>query len=330
MPTIDVNASGVREVGFYLFAGFAALDLTGPLEVFAMCSGRAGAYRITFLSRSGGPVVGSGGIEVASVAAPSGPLDTLLVVGGPVVPRTAEEVAAVRAHSAGARRVGSVCTGAFLLAATGLLDGKRVTTHWRKAAEFRREFPRVRVDSDKIFVKDGSIWSSGGLTCGIDLALALVEEDHGVELVRTVARDLVVEHRRHGCQAQSSEMLEMDARSDRIARTLAFARNHLGEALTVDRLAAIACLSPRQFRRAFRDETGETPARAVERLRVEAAKAPVENGSESIELIAASLGFADPERMRRAFVRRFGLSPQASRRVARKRTRPRETQNEAD
>jgi transcriptional regulator GlxA family with amidase domain len=318
--------TAVREVGFYLFPGFAALDLAGPLEVFSMSGlvDPAAAYRITLLSHSGGPVVGSGGIEVASVATPERPLDTLLVVGGPMVPLFAGDVAAIRAHAAAARRTASICTGAFLLAATGLLDGRRVTTHWKSAAQLQRDFPNVRVEADRIYVNDGSVWSSGGLTAGIDLALALVEEDHGVELVRTIARDLVVEHRRHGCQSQYSEMLALDPPSDRIARALVFARSHLGEVLTVDRLAAAAFLSPRQFLRTFRDQTGETPARAVERLRVEAAKALVENSSESIGAIAASLGFADPERMRRAFVRRFGVSPQASRRKARELTRQRD------
>jgi transcriptional regulator GlxA family with amidase domain len=312
-------AAEPREIGFYTYPGFAALALTGPLEVFAMSTLlNPGSYRITLLSRTGGPVEGSGGIQIASVAAPSHPLDTLLVVGGPQVPSVApEDLDAIRAYAASARRTASVCTGAFLLAGAGVLDGRRVTTHWGGASRLQHDFPAVRVDADRIYVRDGSVWSSAGMSAGIDLALALIEEDHGVEHARSVARYLVVENRRHGGQSQYSELLALEPALDRIAQTLSFIRLHLGEPLTVDRLAAVAGLSARQFRRAFREQTGESPARAVERLRVEAAKARVERGSEPIESIAVSLGFTDPERMRRAFVRRFGLSPQDSRRAAR-------------
>jgi transcriptional regulator GlxA family with amidase domain len=213
--------------------------------------------------------------------------------------------------------VTSVCTGAFLLAEARLLDGRRATTHWRYAANLQREFPRVKVESDRIFVKDGSVWTSAGITAGIDLALALIEEDLGIDVSRAVARELVVYHRRSGGQSQFSALLELEPESDRIRRALAFARDHLAEPLSVERLAAAAGIGPRQFSRAFRAETGETPARAIERLRTEAARLRVEAETEPIEQIAAAAGFADPERMRRAFVRRFGQPPQALRRAAR-------------
>jgi transcriptional regulator GlxA family with amidase domain len=166
-------------------------------------------------------------------------------------------------------------------------------------------------------VRDGAIWSSAGVTAGIDLALALIEEDFGRDLSRAVAQELVVYHRRPGSQSQFSAMLALEPESDRVRRALGFARDHLGERLPVERLAEAAHLSPRQFGRAFRAETGETPAKAVERLRAEAARARIESGSDPVERIAESVGFSDPERMRRAFLRLFGQPPQALRRAAR-------------
>jgi transcriptional regulator GlxA family with amidase domain len=305
---------------FYVFPGHAMLDLAGPLSAFKVpdqISG-PGHYETAVVSRSGGPIPSYESVDVMSLSDSGRPVDTLVVVGGPGVFDLEEpDFAAVRAQAQTARRVASVCTGAFLLASAGLLDGRRATTHWAEAERLARGFPSVQVESDRIFVQDGPVWSSAGVTAGIDLALALIEDDYGAELARAIARHLVVPFRRRGGQSQYSEMLSLDPLSDRITRTLMFAHAHLAENLTVERLASIACLSSRQFGRAFRDATGETPATAIERLRAEAAKARVETGLEPIEAIATSVGFIDPERMRRAFMKRFGQSPQALRRAAR-------------
>jgi transcriptional regulator GlxA family with amidase domain len=211
----------------------------------------------------------------------------------------------------------SVCSGAFALAAAGLLDDRRATTHWRMAAQLQRRYPRIKVQSDHIFIHDGPVWTSAGISAGIDLALALIEEDLGVDVARAVARELVVYHRRPGGQSQFSALLELDPASSRIARALSYAREHLHEMLDVDRLAEVAHLSRRQFDRAFAAETGQTPAKAIEKLRAEAARPRVEAGDESLEGIARAVGFADPERMRRAFIRVFGQPPQSVRRSGR-------------
>jgi transcriptional regulator GlxA family with amidase domain len=320
MRTDVVTPVAPRVVGFYVFPGHGLLDLAGPLSAFKVLDhiDRPGRYETVVLSRSGGPISSEEGVDVVSVTTTSAPIDTLVVIGGPGVFRLEEpDFAAVREYAETARRTASVCTGAFLLAGAGLLGGRKATTHWLHALRLAKEFPSVQVEADRIYVRDGPIWTSAGIAAGIDLALALIEDDCGAEIARAIAHYLVVPFRRRGGQSQYSEMLAFDPPSDRIARTLAFAQAHLSEMLTVERLATIACLSPRQFSRAFHNETGETPAGAIERLRAEAAKARVETGIEPIESIAASLGFLDPERMRRAFVRRFGKSPQALRRASR-------------
>jgi transcriptional regulator GlxA family with amidase domain len=213
-----------------------------------------------------------------------------------------------------ARRVAATCTGAFILAEAGALDGHRATTHWRFARDLRERYPKLKVQEDRIFIIDGSIWTSGGVTAGIDLALAMVEKDLGPEIARTVARDMLVYHRRSGGQSQFSTLLELEPKSDRIQSALDYANRNLKGTLSVQELADAAALSPRQFSRAFRAETGQSPAKAVEHLRVEAARVLVEQGRLSMDAIAEETGFADRERMRRAFLRRFGQSPQAIRR----------------
>ncbi|NYE28605.1 transcriptional regulator GlxA family with amidase domain [Rhodanobacter sp. K2T2] len=231
--------------------------------------------------------------------------------------QTSENIAAAKKLGARALRVASVCTGAFLLAETGLLDGRRATTHWRYAAQLQSLFPRTRVEGDSIYITDGHIWTSAGIASGIDLALAMIEKDVGLEVARAVSRLLVVPFRRPGGQSQFSAMSQMEPESDRIRIALNFAREHLAEALPVDRLADAARLSLRQFGRAFRRETGETPAKAIERLRVESARLRLQDGSEPIEQIALAVGFADPERMRRAFIKLHGHPPQSIRRESR-------------
>lgn len=230
------------------------------------------------MSEQGGLLESASGIAVITRPLERTPLDTLIVAGG-AGPRegllSANLVEYTQHAAAQARRVASVCTGSFVLAAAGLLDDKRATTHWRMATRLQRMHPEVQVDSDKIFIKDGKVWTSAGISAGIDLALALIEEDHGAELARAVARELVVYLRRPGGQSQFSSLLEMDPPSGRIRQALSYARDHLHESLSAERLAEVACLSRRQFDRAFSAETGQTPAKAIEKLRAELGRVDV-------------------------------------------------------
>ena len=311
----------VRDIGFVVFPGFQLLDLTGPLAVFEVPSMLGPSpYRLRLLSEHGGLVDSSLGIAMLTQPLGEPTFDTLMVVGGQGTWAAMERPALLdflRASASSCRRIASVCTGAFLLAAAGLLDGRRATTHWCNAAELQRSFPRVRVDEDRLFIQDGPLWTAAGVSAGIDLSLALLEEDLGLEVSRTTARALVVYHRRPGGQSQFSTLLELEPSSDRIRLALTFAREHLHEPLPVERLAQVACLSPRQFGRAFLAETGQTPAKAVEQLRAEAARVRIETSTEPIEHVAQAVGFSDPERMRRALLRVFGQPPQALRRAAR-------------
>jgi transcriptional regulator GlxA family with amidase domain len=215
------------------------------------------------------------------------------------------------------RRIASTCTGAFVLAEAGLLDGRRATTHWHRARELQIRFPKLKVEEDRIFIVDGQVWTSAGMTAGIDLALAMIEKDFGADVARAVARKLVVYHRRAGGQSQFSALLELEPKSDRIQRALEYAKRNLDRPLTVRQLAEAAHLSPRQFSRAFQAETGQSPAKAVENLRVEAARLMMEQSRHPIDVIARQTGFADRDRMRRAFLRAFGQPPQVIRRNAR-------------
>jgi transcriptional regulator GlxA family with amidase domain len=309
-----------RHVAFFVYPGFLLLDLSGPLEAFATANElRPGSYRFSVVSLAGGEIESSSGVRVTTHAGGFSGIDTFVVAGDPGLSDaqvSAETVALIRAAALGARRTASVCMGAFMLAASGLLDGRRATTHWCWAGKMKDRYPAVRVEEDRIFVNDGAIWTSAGMTAGIDLALALIEEDLGRDVARTIARMMVVYYRRPGGQMQYSSLLDMDPASDRIRQVLTFAREHLTEPLSVEQLAAVASLSVRQFSRAFASAIGMPPAKAVERLRADAARPLLEDGRESLETIAEIVGFADAERMRRAFVRTFGQSPQAMRRAA--------------
>jgi transcriptional regulator GlxA family with amidase domain len=246
--------------------------------------------------------------------------DTMLVAGGIGCDRfdtLAPTIDWIRRRSRDVRRVASVCSGSYLLAQGSLLDGLKATTHWSRTDDFCRRFPNVRLEPDRIFVREGEIWSSAGITAGIDLALALIEDDHGVEVARATAQQLVVHHRRPGGQSQFSALLDMGGVNGRFADLMDWVRGRLAERLSVERLADKAAMSPRHFARAFAAETGLTPAKAVERLRLEAARLRVETTHEPIDRVAESAGFGDPERMRRAFLRAFGQPPQALRRAAR-------------
>ncbi len=245
-------------------------------------------------------------------------IDTLVVAGGAgtlAAMADAPFIAAIKRIAPRVRRVASVCSGAYVLAQAGLLDGKRATTHWRRASELPRLFPKVRLEPDCIFIKDGNVWTSAGITAGIDLALAMIAEDLGEDVAASVAREMVVYAKRPGGQAQHSALLELE--SARFTKLNAWMREHLHEELSVDRLAQQAAMSPRNFARAYATETGVTPAKAVERMRVEAARSALERGG-SIQEVAQRTGFGDPERMRRAFVRLYGAPPASLRRTFRR------------
>ncbi|HLH88404.1 MAG TPA: GlxA family transcriptional regulator [Xanthobacteraceae bacterium] len=311
----------MRDVGVLIFPSFQLLDAAGPLSAFEVACRdvERPPYRLRVMARRPGPVVSSSGVQLTAEAFVEAPLDTLVIVGGRgsrEASACSETLAYVSAAASRARRTTSVCSGAFVLAAAGLLDGRRATTHWNRAEEFARTFPRVRVEPDRIFIRDGAIWTSAGITAGIDLALALIAEDLGESVAKRAAQQLVVYYRRPGGQSQFSALLEADRPGSRFSPLLAWARERLDQRLTVERLAEHAGMSPRHFARAFAVETGMTPAKAIERLRLEASRERIESGPEPIEKIAALTGFRDPERMRRAFLRAFGQPPQALRRAA--------------
>lgn len=307
-----------QRIGLVVFPGFQILDLVA-LSVFELANAEAGrtVYELEVLSEHGGPVASTAGVTVDSRAFDRRRFDTLLVAGSTTVPPSSDGLLDfLRRALPRTRRLGSICTGAFVLAEAGLLDGRRATTHWHFARELQRGFPAIRVEEDGIFIQDGPVWTSAGMTACIDLALALVEGDLGLELSRSVARKLVIYHRRAGGQSQFSALLELEPRTDRIQQALDYAKKNLHKNLSVDQLAEVAHLSPRQFSRAFLAETGQSPARAIEKLRVETARILIEEGGQSVDRIAAQTGFSDPERMRRAFHRAFGQPPQSLRRAA--------------
>lgn len=310
-----------RSIGILIYPGFELLDAAGPISVFGNANNFApGAYSISVLALEPGAVTSDSGAAMHAVSLPKTPLDTLIVSGGGearFAAQSAPTIAWLKKAESRARRVASVCTGAFVIAEAGLLNGRQATTHWQRCAELARSFPEVSVAPDRIFTHDGKIWTSAGVTAGIDLALAMIGEDLGEEVARRTAQQLIVYHRRPGGQSQFSALIEMDRQDGRFAELLNWMRLHLSEPLTVERLADQAAMSPRHFSRAFTSETGMTPAKAVERLRVEAARAQVESSSDPIDLIGDAVGFSDQERMRRAFLRAFGQPPQALRRAAR-------------
>jgi transcriptional regulator GlxA family with amidase domain len=310
-----------RTVLVVLFPGFQLLDAAGPIAAFEIAARAVrGAYALRIAARAPGMVASSSGVTWPATALKGqSRVDTLIVVGGEGTREALQDeelIAALKTAPQRVRRVASVCSGAFLLAQAGLLDGKRATTHWRRAPQLARLYPQVRVEPDCIHVKDGKVWTSAGVTAGIDLALALISEDLGEAVATQVAREMVVYAKRPGGQAQHSALLELDAQSDRFTKLNAWMRAHLGEDLSVARLAREAAMSPRNFARAYAATTGATPAKAVERLRAEAARAALQRGG-AVSEIAAKAGFGDPERMRRAFIRLYGAPPAALRRTLR-------------
>jgi len=309
-------------IGVLIFPDFQLLDAAGPISVFEVATRFAGLPpSIKVVAAAPGPVRSSSGAEMlARGLKTAGAISTLIVAGGEGVDAAAtckKTLAFVRAMARRDVRIASVCSGAYILAEAGLLDGRRATTHWRRTRHFLSAYPRVKLEPDRIFVRDGNIWSSAGITAGIDLALALAAEDFGDGVARETARQLVLYHRRSGGQSQFSSLLELKAPGGRFGPLLTWAREHLDAPLTVEDLAEQAGMSSRHFARAFIAETGTTPSKAVERLRIEAARQRVQSSSEAIERVAQLTGFRDPERMRRAFIRAFGQPPQSLRRAAR-------------
>jgi transcriptional regulator GlxA family with amidase domain len=312
----------VRAIALFLFEDFQLLDASGPITSFEIAGNLGtGAYRLALLSARGGLVRSSAGVEIATApASEAGLIDTLIVVGGNgsrAAMRDPATTAFLRRSAGEVRRLCSVCSGAFLLASAGLLDGRRATTHWGRARLLARLYPKVLVEPDRIHIRDGHVWTSAGITAGIDLSLALIAEDLGEDIARRAAQEMVVYYRRPGGQSQFSALADLGGEGAQFAPLVAWIRAHLDERLTVEALAARAAMSPRNFSRAFTREMGMSPARAVELLRLEVARERVESGAEPIEQIAARHGFHDPERMRRAFLRAFGQPPQAMRRLAR-------------
>ncbi|MGB8609636.1 GlxA family transcriptional regulator [Bradyrhizobium sp.] len=309
-------------IGVLIFPDFQLLDAAGPISVFEIVARLSGIPpSIKVLAAKPGPIRSSSGVEmVARSFRPSGAISTLIVAGGAGVNAAAtcdKTLALVRSMVKRGIRVASVCSGAYILAEAGVLDGRRATTHWRRTRHFLSAYPKVKLEPDRIFVRDGNIWSSAGITAGIDLALAMAAEDLGDEIAQKTARELVLYHRRSGGQSQFSSLLELKAPAGRFGALLTWAREHLDASLTVEDLAEQAGMSSRHFTRAFIAETGTTPSKAVERLRIEVARQRVQSSSEAIERVAQSTGFRDPERMRRAFIRAFGQPPQSLRRAAR-------------
>jgi transcriptional regulator GlxA family with amidase domain len=305
-----------RRITFLIYRDFQLLDAAGPIAAFEIAERyRPGSYALRVVASEAGFVKSSAGVSMQAVPfGRSVKVDTLVVAGGDGS-RSALSCLRTRRFiqscGAKARRTSSVCSGAYLLAAAGILDGKCATTHWSRSIDFSRRFPRVHLKPDRIFIKDGRIWTSAGITAGIDLSLALIEEDLGEAIARRTAQQLVVYFRRPGGQSQFSALLEMERANGRFAALLDYVRSNLGKRLTVAGLADQACMSSRHFSRAFHAETGVSPAKAIEQLRAEAARGALSGTGRSVQDIARAHGFGNAERMRRTFLRLFGVTPSA-------------------
>ncbi len=322
------SAQGPKNVVIVVFPDVQSLDFVGPHEVFAGANkliARTGrtepGYSITVASLDGAPITTSGGLRIVpdtSVADAPKRIDTLLVPGGAgsaAASADEELLAWIRTEVKRTRRVTSVCTGAFVLAAAGLLDGRRATTHWASAARLAERYPKVEVDADAIYVHDGPVWTSAGVTAGMDLALALVEEDLDREAALTIARHLVLFLRRPGNQSQfSATLAAQEPEREPLREVQRHIVENVAENLSVQALAELAHMSSRNFARAFAAETGITPGRYVERVRLEAARRTLEDTSQPIATVATACGFGTPETMRRAFLRALSVAPAEYRR----------------
>lgn len=311
-----------RTIALLSFDGVAALDITGPYEVFSLPTYLAQdkavpPYRIVLLADQPGPVRSSSGLSLiadASWHTFHDKIDTLLICGGPEMkPQQSNRqlLAWLRTMARRTRRIGSVCTGAFLLAEAGLLKNRHATTHWKEAARMAQEYQSITVDPDAIYVKDGHIYTSAGITAGMDLALALVEEDLGRDTALTVARMLVLFLKRPGGQSQFSTQLQAQAvEGQRLASLLSWLADHHHKSMTVEDMASQAGMSPRTFARVFVTETGDTPALYLEKLRLEHAVRLLETTCTSLDMTAQACGFTGREQLRRAFQRHKGITPQ--------------------
>jgi transcriptional regulator GlxA family with amidase domain len=314
-----------RAVAMLMYAGGQSLDVTGPMEVFALASRQAleddpasePPYRLHFIAAQRGPLVMASGLvlhaELACEQLPAA-IDTVLISGGmgdalDGVRANAELVAWIASLPARVRRLGAICSGALLLAEAGVLDGRQATTHWLDVAELSRRYPRVRVVPDAIYVQDGAIWTSAGITAGMDLALAMVAQDLGMPLALKVAKRMVMMVKRSGGQTQYSNLLDAQHSPDVFADLVLWLREDLQRTRDIEVLAERMHMSPRHFRRRFAAVFATTPQNYLEQLRVEAAKALLENTRRELKRIADECGFASEEGMRRAFVRQCGVRP---------------------
>ncbi|MFL6969674.1 GlxA family transcriptional regulator [Pseudomonas alvandae] len=311
-----------KSIHVLAFANVQVLDVTGPLQVFASANDLARGqglpvpYAPTVVAAGGGAVMSSAGLALMAEPLPDEDSDTLLIAGGWGVYEAAEDpalVAWVKHQGVRSRRVASVCTGAFLLAASGWLDGRRVATHWTRCEQLAKQHPQLQVEPNPIFIKDGSVWTSAGVTAGIDLALALVEEDLGRAMALEVARHLVVFLKRPGGQSQFSATLALQKQGGRFDKLHAWIAEHLTRDLGLSSLAAEAGMSERSFVRHYRAETGQTPARAVELIRVETARRLLADSAVPVKRVALQCGFGSEETLRRSFLRAVGVTPQAYR-----------------
>jgi transcriptional regulator GlxA family with amidase domain len=324
MPT----RSNPRQIAILAFPDVQSLDVTGPLEVFSGAQTLIEAigrhdrgYEVLVISRDSAPLRTSSGLTIlphSDFASTPARLDTLIVAGGSGSHAASKDLATLEwivSTSKRARRTASVCTGAFLLAAAGLLDGRRATTHWTAATELALRYPSVRVDPEPIFLRDGPVWTSAGVTAGMDLALALVEEDLDRDAALAIARQLVMFLRRPGNQSQFSATL---AAQEPVREPLRDIRRYIVEnlsgELSIEALAGRIHMSPRHFARLFRAETGVTPARYVESIRLEAARRALEDSAQPVSTVALTCGFGTPETMRRSFLRTLGVGPAEYRR----------------
>lgn len=311
-----------RLIAFYAYDGCQILDVTGPAEVFAQANrfmaeagrGDEATYRLEILSLDGGAIRGSGGMALlsdAGIGQRQDGIDTLLLVGGAGVHAAADPrlLAWLRRQAGQVRRLGGVCTGAFLLGAAGLLDGRRVTTHWRHCRRLAETYPQAHLEEDAIWVRDANLYSSAGVTAGIDLALAMVEEDCGPDITLEIARNLVLYLRRSGGQSQySAHLLGQTAKTPAIKAVQGWIMENLDKPLAVPHLAERVAMSPRNFARVFAAEIGLPPGRFIERARVDAARNALSGGL-SMGQVAGMAGFSSADAMRRAFVRQMGVTP---------------------
>lgn len=311
----------MHRIGYLLTDGFQMLALgTQSIFEFANAGLEQSFYQVEQYAMEAGGVRSSMGVTVScKPISEAGRLDTLIVLGATdplAMPAPANLVGFLREAPLWPR-VAGICTGAFMLAEAGLLDGRRVTTHWAYGRILQQRHPNASVEEDRIYLVDGPVWTSAGMTAGLDMVLALVEKDLGNDVARTVAHKMVMHQRRSGGQTQHSELLQLSPKSDRIQNALSYARKNLHRALGVEELAASASLSPRQFSRVFTAETGQSPARALEGMRLEAARLMIEQSRHPLEIIARETGFRDRRHLREAFVRGFGVAPQSLRRESR-------------